>query len=230
MELSIEAASDEPGLALGPGGLVGVSLTWHTTQNHSKELLPNLERMLNEAGARKDDIEAVFVDIGPGAYAALRVGVSTAKALAHALRVPIVGVGRLELDARLAGIALDGGRTIAVHRAGRGDVAWAAYRGQHAEDTWPPWRWIESPSPRITRPDALYAELRRGDVITGDIDDELHARIREAGAAVATANAHRVTALAEVGHERLMAGRVDDPTALVPLYLRAPAIGPQRSA
>jgi hypothetical protein len=34
--------------------------------------------------------------------------------------------------------------------------------------------------------------------------------------------------LAAVGHERVAAGRVDDPTALVPLYLRAPAIGPQK--
>jgi tRNA threonylcarbamoyl adenosine modification protein YeaZ len=84
MQLSIEAASDEPGVALSHDGKVLLSATWHTQQNHSKELLPNIERLLNEARTDKSALTAVFVDIGPGGYAALRVGVSTAKALAHA--------------------------------------------------------------------------------------------------------------------------------------------------
>jgi tRNA threonylcarbamoyladenosine biosynthesis protein TsaB len=222
MELSIEAASDQAGLALSREGRVLLSVTWHTQQNHSKELLPNIERLLGEARTDKRALSAVFIDIGPGGYAALRVGVSTAKALAHALGVPLVGVGRLELDARL--VAADAGerRIVAVHRAGRGDVAWAAYRSDSAGG------WSEEEPPRLTNPDELHEVLLPGDVVTGDIDDELQARIHEVGAAVATPNAHRVTALAEVGHERLAAGRVDDPTTLVPLYLRAPAIGPQR--
>ena len=95
MELSIEAASDEPGLALSRDGDVLLSVTWQTQQNHSKELLPNVERLLNEARTDKSALTAVFVDIGPGGYAALRVGVSTAKALAHALTMPVAGVGRL---------------------------------------------------------------------------------------------------------------------------------------
>lgn len=219
MNLSIEAASDEPGLALGAGGALGASMTWQTQRNHSVELLPNLERLLSETGARKDDITAVFVDIGPGGYAALRVGVSTAKALAHALGVPIVGVGRLELDARLVEVDAGVRRIVAVHRAGRGDVAWAAYRRESG--------FVEVTPPSITKLDVLYAALRSGDIVTGDVDDEMHLRARDAGAAVATANDHRITALALAGWERLDAGSVDDPTALVPLYLRAPAIGPQ---
>lgn len=216
MHLSIEAASDEPGLALSRGdGDILLSVTWQTQQNHSKELLPNIERLLVEARLDKRDLTAIFVDVGPGGYAALRVAVSTAKALAHALAVPIVGVGRLELDARLVRDDAGARRTVAVHRAGRGDVAWGAYRGD-----------AEEIAAHMTKPDVLHGELRAGDVVTGDLDDELLRRIREAGAAVATPNAHRVTALARVGAARLAAGRVDDPTALVPLYLRAPAIGP----
>ncbi|MEX2225833.1 MAG: tRNA (adenosine(37)-N6)-threonylcarbamoyltransferase complex dimerization subunit type 1 TsaB [Dehalococcoidia bacterium] len=219
MHISIEAASDEPGLVLGSGGAVGVSLTWQTRQNHSKELLPNIDRILKESGATKTDLSAVFVDIGPGGYAALRVGVSTAKALAHALAVPIAGIGRLELDAHLVRNDAGDRRIVAVHRAGRGDVAWAAYRSG-----------IEDAAPRMSPPDALHAALQADDIVTGDIDDELHLRIREAGAAVATPSEHRVTALAMLGHLRLEAGRADDPTSIVPLYLRAPAIGPQKSA
>src|SRR5688572_24626220 len=99
MQLCIDAADDRPGVALAVDGIVGESLTWETQQNHSKELLPNIDRLLTEAKHSKADVSAVFVDVGPGGYAALRVGVSIAKGLAHGLGLPIVGVGRLELDA-----------------------------------------------------------------------------------------------------------------------------------
>jgi tRNA A37 threonylcarbamoyladenosine modification protein TsaB len=59
----------------------------------------------------------VFVDIGPGGYAALRVGLSIAKGLAHGLDVPIIGVGRLELDAYGVATEAAGRRIVAVHRA-----------------------------------------------------------------------------------------------------------------
>jgi tRNA threonylcarbamoyladenosine biosynthesis protein TsaB len=221
VELSIEAASDEPGLALSRDGSALLSVTWRTQQNHSKELLPNIDRLLAEAHAEKGDITAVFVDLGPGGYAALRVGVSTAKALAHALGVPIVGIGRLELDARLVARDAQRRRIVTVHRAGRGDFAWAAYREGGGG-------WAQEDAPQITAPATLHELLRADDVVTGDIDEALPARIGEVGATVATPNAHRVTALAAAGAERLAAGRVDDPATLVPLYLRAPAIGPQR--
>jgi hypothetical protein len=51
--------------------------------------------------------------------------------------------------------------------------------------------------------------------------------LADAGIAIAQPQRHRVEALAELGALRLAEGRADDPAALVPLYLRAPAIGPQ---
>ncbi len=220
MQLAIECASDEPGIALAAGGVAVLTLTWATQRNHSVELLPNIERLLDEAGRTKAEIEAVFIDTGPGGYAALRVGVSIAKALAHALGVPLAGIGRLELDAY--GIAPDaaGRRIIAVHRAGRGEAAWAAYRADGAG-------WREEAPPRIGKAAALHQALLPGDVVTGDIDDALAEAVQLAGASMASAPQHRVVALAALGHRRIAEGRADDPTALVPLYLRAPAIGPQ---
>jgi tRNA A37 threonylcarbamoyladenosine modification protein TsaB len=145
--------------------------------------------------------------------------VSVAKALAHALRVPLAGVGRLELDAWRVMTEARDRRVVAIHRAGRGEVAWAAYSGGGAA-------WIEASPPRITQPALLYDALRAGDAVVGDIDDDAAAAIARAGATVVSPRAHRVVALAAAGHSRLSAGRADDPTALVPLYLRAPAIGP----
>jgi hypothetical protein len=45
---------------------------------------------------------------------------------------------------------------------------------------------------------------------------------------VVEAAPERVLAVARLGHQRLNRGETDDPDTLVPLYLRAPAIGPQR--
>lgn len=220
MELSIEAASDDTGVALSVAGVAALTATWHTQRNHSVELLPNIDRLLTEAGRTKHDIEAVFVDVGPGGYAGLRVGVSIAKALAHGLGVPIAGVGRLELDAHGVAGEAAGRRIVAVHAAGRGEAAWAVYRVAggvlHEEE-----------APRIDKREALYAEIRRDDAVTGDIDDEIAGITQRAGAVALTARGHRVVALAALGHGRVAAGRADDATTLVPLYLRAPAIGPQ---
>ncbi len=220
MQLAIDAADDVPGIALAVDGVAGMTVTWATERNHSVELLPNIDRLLTESGRTKRDIEAIFVDLGPGGYAALRVGVSVAKALAHGLGVPIVGIGRLELDAYAVAQDTGARRIVAVHRAGRGESAWAAYRGDRSG-------WREEIAPRIGKAAELHAAIEGGDVVAGDSDDELAAMLAQSGASAASSNAHRVVALAALGQLRLAAGRIDDATTLVPLYLRAPAIGPQ---
>jgi tRNA threonylcarbamoyladenosine biosynthesis protein TsaB len=220
VQLAIDSASDEPGIALAVDGVAALTLTWQTQQNHSVELLPNTERLLAEAERSKSDVEAVFVDVGPGGYAALRVGVSVAKALAHGLGVPIAGVGRLELDAFGVAANAPGRRIVALHRAGRGELAWAAYRLDGAA-------WPELMPPHIIKSDGLADEIRTDDVITGDIDDAIAEAAQRRGATIVAPNEHRVVALAALGHRRVADGRADDAIALVPLYLRAPAIGPQ---
>ena len=221
LELSIEAASDDTGVALSVGGVPALTATWHTERNHSVELLPNIDRMLAEAGRTKRDIEAVFVDVGPGGYAGLRVGVSIAKALAHGLGVPIVGIGRLELDAHGVAQEAAGRRIVPVHAAGRGEAAWAAYRDNGD--------WREVSAPIIERREALYAAIGTSDAVTGDIDTALADVVQRAGAVALSAHRHRVVTLGALGYARLAAGRADDAATLVPLYLRAPAIGPQRA-
>jgi tRNA threonylcarbamoyl adenosine modification protein YeaZ len=223
MQLAIACSSDEAGIGLAVDGVLGLELIWRSEQQQSVELLPNIERLLTEAVRTKADIDAVFVDIGPGGYAALRVGVSVAKATAHGLGVPLVGVGRLELDAY--GVVAHAGdrRIVPVHRAGRGEMASASYRGATSAT------FTEIDPPRMLKRDAFDDVVRSGDALTGDVDDEMELLARERGAVVLRPDRHRVWALAALGHARLAAGRIDDPGALVPLYLRAPAIGPQKT-
>lgn len=220
MDLAIDCASDEPGIALAIDGVAALTLTWETQRNHSVELLPNIERLLEDAQKTRSDISAIFVDTGPGGYAALRVGVSIAKALAHGLAVPLVGIGRLELDAYAVAHEARDRRIVAVHRAGRGELAWAAYSERDGA-------WAELSAPSIVKALDFEPILQRADTLTGDVDATLAELADRAGSITLSSAQHRVAALSELGHKRLVAGRTDDPAALVPLYLRAPAIGPQ---
>ena len=108
--------------------------------------------------------------LGPGSYPGLRVGIATAKGLAFALGLPIVGVGRLEADAYQH--ADFTGPVCAVHRAGRGELAWAVYRSEPAG-------WREVLPPRLTTPEGLMAGVRRPTLFCGEIDDELAARLSD---------------------------------------------------
>lgn len=218
-ELSIDTASEMASIALSRQGDLTAEITWRCRANHTVELLPTIDRLLTQAGADKASLRAVFVTAGPGMYTGLRVGIAVAKGLARALGLPLVGVGRLELDAYPH--AAFPGTIVAVHRAGRGEFAWASYAGS-------PWREIDAP--QLSSPDELAQRLNGPALIVGEIDD----RLREAlagrpGVAVAPAAAcvRRAGTLAALGYQRLAASAPSEPALLRPIYLRPPAIGPQ---
>ncbi len=219
LELSIDTCSDNASVALSREGALLVELTWQIGREHSRQLLPAIEGLLGRLSASKDDLAALFVTIGPGMYAGVRAGVSTAKGLAYGLEVPLVGVGRLEVEAYAWRAA--GGPIVAVHRAGRRDAAWAAYEGTPA--------WREVSAPRMTPLKEWVSLLPAGSLVTGEFEDEAVAELTSLGHRVVTgaATIRRAANLAELGWQRLQAGKTDDPKSLVPLYLREPAIGPQ---
>ncbi|MDQ7112071.1 tRNA (adenosine(37)-N6)-threonylcarbamoyltransferase complex dimerization subunit type 1 TsaB [Staphylococcus simulans] len=74
-------------------------LVEHTTnikRNHSVQLMPAIQKIIEEAGITKRDINAIIVAKGPGSYTGLRIGVTTAKTLAYALNTELYGVSSLE--------------------------------------------------------------------------------------------------------------------------------------
>jgi len=219
MELSIDTCSDVASIALTREGVLEAEQTWRCPRDHSRQLLPAVDALLARQGVSKADLTAICVSLGPGSYAGIRAGMSVAKGLAFALELPIAGVGRLETEAYA--FAATGLTVAAVHRAGRRDVAWAAYVAD------PEWREVAPPRlvPAGEVPDALPA----GALVTGDAGDELAAGLASRGHRVVqgAAAVRRAALLAELGWRRLQTGAADDPKTLVPLYLREPAIGPQ---
>jgi tRNA A37 threonylcarbamoyladenosine modification protein TsaB len=153
----------------------------------------------------------------------MRVGLSTAKALAFALELPLVGIGRLAADALPIAEATTA-RVVAVQAAGRAELAFAAYRASEAG-------LIEEIAPRLGAADVVVSAVLAGDAICGEVD-RLDAAtleaLRQRGARLVTSTAPRAVSIGRLGLRRLARGEIDNPDALVPLYLRAPAIGPQR--
>lgn len=97
--LGIDTATQQVGCAIG--GHEGVIASFHCARGrrHAETLAPAIEFICRQARLELSDIGAVAVDIGPGLFTGLRVGVTTAKSIAHALRVPMIGVTSLDLVA-----------------------------------------------------------------------------------------------------------------------------------
>jgi len=148
--LGLESATAQVGCAVG--GHEGVLASAHSSRHrrHAESLVPSIEFVCRQARVALTEISVIAVDIGPGLFTGLRVGVATAKALAHALRVPVIPISSLDL---LAFPARFTDRVIAaVVDARRGELFSALYRpvpGGVARIT----------EPRVSTPDDLRAEL-----------------------------------------------------------------------
>ena len=66
------------------------------SRSHLRAIVPVIDAALAKAGVSLDDIDAVAATCGPGLVGSLLVGLSTAKAIAYARRLPFVGVNHLE--------------------------------------------------------------------------------------------------------------------------------------
>jgi tRNA threonylcarbamoyladenosine biosynthesis protein TsaB len=124
--LGIETATHQVGCSLG--GQEGVLASFHAARGryHAEILTPAIEFTCKQARVDLKEISCVAVDVGPGLFTGLRVGISTAKAMAMALRVPMIGLSSLDLlafDVRWSNRLI-----IPVIDAKRGEVFWAPYR------------------------------------------------------------------------------------------------------
>ncbi|MEJ7695626.1 MAG: tRNA (adenosine(37)-N6)-threonylcarbamoyltransferase complex dimerization subunit type 1 TsaB [Candidatus Limnocylindrales bacterium] len=95
--LAIDTATTQVVIATGsPDGALRAVSTWTAGYRHGETLLPGIERFLDAYGVGRADLAGIVVGTGPGAFTGLRVGIATAKGLAHGLGIPLVGVSTAE--------------------------------------------------------------------------------------------------------------------------------------
>lgn len=124
--LGIDTATQQVGCAIGGHEGVLASFTSARGRRHAETLVPSIEFICTQARIELSEIGALAVDVGPGLFTGLRVGVATAKAMASALRVPMVGVSSLDLLA--FEVRRTSRRIISIVDARRGEVFYAFYR------------------------------------------------------------------------------------------------------
>lgn len=217
--LGVESATAQVGCAIG--GHEGVLASTHSARGrrHAESLAPQIEFILGQAQVSIDEIGVVAVDVGPGLYTGLRVGVATAMATAFGLGVPMIGVSSLDLVAfplrhtpRLVAATID---------ARRGEVFRAFYR--HV-----PGGIQRVSEPAVKTPDDLYGELMAAGtecLVVGDgglryrEQFEAITKVEVADESLAHPSANSLVALA---HARAMREEFVQPAEIAPLYLRRP--------
>ncbi|MFO7996212.1 MAG: tRNA (adenosine(37)-N6)-threonylcarbamoyltransferase complex dimerization subunit type 1 TsaB [Dehalococcoidia bacterium] len=219
MELTIDTSSNIAGVILSHKGEPMASLTWQTSRNHTVQLLPTLTCLLRQARVELSSIEAIIVAKGPGSFNGLRVGISTAKGLASALNIPLVGINTLEAEAYH--FAFTGLPLRPVHKAGREEIATALYRQKDDE-----WRCLEEDN--LTTVRILCRRIRQKTLFCGEIPPDIVSEIQQSlgkRAIISQSNgSSRGSALATLGWRKLNRGEQDDPVTLQPVYLRPPHI------
>jgi tRNA threonylcarbamoyladenosine biosynthesis protein TsaB len=123
--LGIETATAQVSVAIG--GHEGVLGLFEVCRGrrHAETLIPAIEFVCRQAEIPLDEISAVAVDIGPGLFTGMRVGLAAGKAIAQARRLPMIGISSLDL---LAFPLRHGGRPVAaIIDARKGELFWACY-------------------------------------------------------------------------------------------------------
>ena len=207
--LALETSTLAGGVALVDGERLVAEYVLDVSVTHSERLLSAVDRVLTDARWSPRDLDGLAVSIGPGSFTGLRIGVSTAKGLAWALRIPVAAVPTL--DAMAAAVPWPALAVCPVLAARRGEVYASLYRhdgeGLHRE-----WDYLALP------PEELASRLQEPTLLVGDGASGVqspHARRLSAPARVPSP-----ACVAVLGTRRLHLGETVEASALVPFYLR----------
>jgi tRNA threonylcarbamoyladenosine biosynthesis protein TsaB len=204
--LVLDTATTRAVVALGtPAGRVLAARDWLAGYRHGEELLPHVERLIGDQAVAPADLGGLVVGTGPGAFTGLRVGIATAKGLAHALALPIVGIatGSAIIAAAAAALEIEPRAVVLLQPAGPADRVVTR---------------LGEPS-RILPGGTEPAVGPRDVLVAVDLDGRAPAEAVSRGD---VARDGLADALLVAGAERLAAGDADDLARLVPEYVTLP--------
>jgi tRNA N6-adenosine threonylcarbamoyltransferase len=198
--LAMDTATTRVVIATGsPDGIADGISTWAAGYRHGETLLPSIGRVLGEQNIRRSRLTGIVVGTGPGAFTGLRVGLATAKGMAHGLRIPLVGVSTGEALLAASGLA----RPVLLLPAGPSDRI-VVRPGQRPEPL----------------PAGMEPEIEDGETLVAlDLDGRAPTDALERGEAAHARLGHE---LIRLGAERLRVTGSSELETLVPDYVTLP--------
>lgn len=205
--VALETSTRRPSVAARYAGATRVAHL-DGERAHASDLLPALDRLLDELDAARGDLVRVVVGLGPGSLTGMRVGAATARGLVTASGAELVGVPSFEAAVRATAAPDERVLVLNDARGGRFDAAvYAATDGAPS---------IVEPPHSLTVAEA-EARAASFDGALALVDANTAERFVFDGGARVELLAPTADALLELGLERAAAR---EPAAVEPLYLR----------
>ena len=211
--LAIETSTRLLGVALVEGERILSSYEVLGDYPHAAELPGAVTRVLQDTRIPLAQVDGLVVDIGPGSFTGLRIGLAFVKALVFPHRIPVVGVS--SLDVLAAGVMSTPHLVCPVLDAKQKNVYAARFRLEHGQP-------IRQSDYFLGPVERFLHEVREPALFLGDgcaLYREQVSALTDAQIAPSDAWLPHATTLARLGRDRLARGEQDDPAALVPLYL-----------
>jgi tRNA threonylcarbamoyladenosine biosynthesis protein TsaB len=214
--LALETSTPAGGVALLDGDHLIAEYTLCVRTTHSERLMATVDRLLSDCGWRIGEVEGLAVSIGPGSFTGLRIGVSTAKGLALALGIPLIGIPTL--DALAAAVPYAADPVCPILDAKKGEVYASLFHweaGEMVRD----WGYL------ALTPEDLCSRLSGSVIFVGDGVAAFGGILSRALGPLAqfAPPARRLPSaacVAQLGHRRLLSGESVEPAKLTPLYVR----------
>ncbi len=210
--LAIETSTEIASAAI----LVGeraLSLQSSGVQNHSTTLLPMLQTLLQQAGLRLQDCDAIAFGAGPGSFTGVRTACGIAQGLAFGLDLPVCAVSTLLAMAERAREETGASCIMPVLDARMGEVYWAQYRhdGQG---------WHTLQEPMLANPATLDSRMLATPGLACGNGLLLCPEAAGPGFATAALLMPHALQIARLGRLALAAGQAVPAAQAQPLYLR----------
>ncbi|MCC7407599.1 MAG: tRNA (adenosine(37)-N6)-threonylcarbamoyltransferase complex dimerization subunit type 1 TsaB [Phycisphaeraceae bacterium] len=216
--LAIETSARQGSVSLGRGDVLLGSLGLTQARRHNVELMPAVDAILREHGARASDLGEVYVSIGPGSFTGLRVGLAAAQMMRVTLGVKLAAVPSVEVVAQNAPGSSE--RPLLVCLNLKRATVYGGWFGWDGKEGW----WKPAGEARLATLAEHLAEregevMLLGDPLAGAGGEVLEERVRVLSAAMAQPRSEAVWRL---GRRRAMGGAFVEADELLPLYVRPP--------
>jgi len=178
---------------------------------HERVITSAIDRLLQDARIRVQEVDAIAVSIGPGSFTGLRIGLSLAKGLALPDDIPLTGVNTLYALAHQAPVKE--GMICPVIHSRATEFYFAMYERQNGKD-------ILRQDVQVKELEELAAFLPNDASLIGQPYSKVKELADKKGCEVLPEKFHRpsAVAIAEIGYEQILQNKKDNLLTLEPYY------------